>query len=231
MENGKYRIDLKTAPAVLFPDHECLLSLTPTTSNATEVVTLKTEHEQKIHLIIVSEDLEYFNHIHPTESTKGYIVTTKFPFGGRFYLFADYVPAGEDHHAVNRLELDVQGAPPKAQVYNKQKLVSYSDSYSILLSPFHGAFSTGHTLIEGTLMKHGESTDPNGLDNYLGAKAHVVIISVDDKEYIHVHPEVENGNYKLHTSFKKAGVYRAWIQFKAEGKLHTVDYVIEVNNE
>lgn len=59
----------------------------------------------------------------------------------------------------------------------------------------------------------------------------MVLVSVDDKEYIHVHPDVENGRYKFHTSFPKHGIYRGWIQFQTEGKVYTTDYVIKVDQE
>ena len=36
-----------------------------------KIVELETIHEQKAHLIIVSEDLEYFNHVHPTRVDNG----------------------------------------------------------------------------------------------------------------------------------------------------------------
>ncbi len=64
-------------------------------------------------------------------------------------------------------------------------------------------FSNCPVMIDGILKKDGKEINPSTLDNYLGAKAHVVVVSVDDKEYIHVHPDVENGRHKLHTSFHK----------------------------
>ena len=77
-------------------------------------------------------------------------------------------------------------------------------------------------------MKDGKEVDPNTLENYLGAKAHMVVISLNDKEYLHVHPDVSGGKFDLHTTFKMPGVYRGWIQFKAEGKVHTIDVTLNV---
>ena len=51
---------------------------------------------------------------------------------------------------------------------------------------------------------------------------------LNDKEYLHVHPDVEGGRFDLHTTFKKPGIHRGWIQFKSEGKVHTVDFVLNV---
>jgi hypothetical protein len=174
----------------------------------------------------VNEDLSYFNHIHPVENEMGYEVDTKLPSSGKFCLFADYKPYGTGQ-VVNKLEVNVPGKAPSPLEYSEEKLTGNSAAYSISLVSDHGKSTNGHMMIEGILKKDGKEIDPSTLDNYLGAKAHVVFISVDDKEYIHAHPEVENGRYKLHASFTKPGIYRGWIQFQAEGRVYTIDHVIK----
>ena len=77
-------------------------------------------------------------------------------------------------------------------------------------------------------MKDGKQVDANSLENYLGAKAHMVVISLNEKEYLHVHPDVAEGKLDLHTTFKNPGIYRGWIQFQAEGKIHTTDFTLNV---
>lgn len=55
-------------------------------------------HEKKMHWIVVSKDLSYFNHIHPEYVGNGeFKVTTMFPQGGDYKLFADFVLQGFDH--------------------------------------------------------------------------------------------------------------------------------------
>lgn len=225
MENREYLMELTSEPQNIVPEQETRLTLTLQKPSVLEI-----SHEQKIHLIIVNEDLSYFNHIHPVETETGYEVKTQFPSPGRFYLFADYKPYGIGQ-VVNKLEVNVQDKAPSPVVYSKEELTGNSGAYSISLVADQGQFTNGHMMIDGILKKDGKEIDPSTLDNYLGAKAHVVLISVDDKEYIHVHPEVENGRYKLHASFPKAGIYRGWIQFQAEGRVHTTDYVLKVVQE
>jgi hypothetical protein len=92
-----------------------------------------------------------------------------------------------------------------------------------------GKLETGKPIhISGQVMKDGKVVDVNSLENYLGAKAHMVVISLTDKEYLHVHPDVQGGKFDLNTTFKKSGIHRGWIQFKSEGKVHTVDFVLNV---
>ena len=225
MENSGYKMELTSVPQHIVPEQETTLTLTLQKPSRLEV-----SHEQKIHLIIVSEDLSYFNHIHPVETEMGYTVKTAFPSSGKFYLFADYKPYGSSQ-VVNKLEVNVPGEGPSAQKYHKEELTGNSGAYAIALISDQGKFTNSHMMIDGILKKDGKEIDPATLDDFLGAKAHVVLISVDDKEYIHAHPEVENGKYKLHASFSKPGIYRGWIQFQAEGTVHTTDYVIDVVQE
>lgn len=52
-------------------------------------------HEKKLHLIAVSKDLSYFDHIHPEYKGNGqFEIMTSFPSGGDYKLFADYIPTG-----------------------------------------------------------------------------------------------------------------------------------------
>jgi hypothetical protein len=222
MENSKYSIALKTEPQQIAPEQETHLTLT-----LQPQLELEVSHEKKIHLIIVSDDLSYFNHLHPVETKNGYTIATKFPFSGKFYLFADYKPYGSEQ-VVSKLEINVLGNIPAPKDYNTVELTGSSGVYSITLVPNGGEFTSGHLMMDGILKKDGEEIDPSTLDDYLGAKAHVVLIGLEDKEYIHAHPEVDGGRYKLHASFPKPGTYRGWIQFQAEGEVHTTDYVIKV---
>ena len=214
-------IQLHTQPELPQAGREVTLLLQPDPS-----ITLDTAHEKKMHLIVVSDDLSYFDHLHPEEEGNAYRVSTILPHGGTFYLFADYTPVGGEQ-TVDVLTLQAEGAKPVAQHYHSEKLTGTSGAYSLSLSA-EGPFTAGHMAITGTLKKDGKQADPAGLDDYLGAKAHVVLISTEGKDFLHVHPEVQNGRYVLHTTFPKPGIYRGWIQFQAEGRLHTTDYVLDV---
>jgi hypothetical protein len=60
-----YFMDFAT-PANIEPAKEVTLSLTPKKKGAEkEQVALDVQHEKKIHLILVSDDLSWFDHIHP----------------------------------------------------------------------------------------------------------------------------------------------------------------------
>ena len=213
-------------------NEEVTLSMTPKKKdNDKEPVALDVEHTKKIHLIVVSEDLSWFNHIHPELNADGsYSVKEKFPFAGKYTLFADYKPSGANH-TVDNLNVTVAGTVPAAKKYGADKLTGAAgDGFSVSLTPEGGKFLTNMPMhINGVMMQNGKEVNVNTLEDYLGAKAHMVVVSLADKKYLHVHPSVEGGKFDLHTTFDKPGVYRGWIQYQSKGKVYTSDFVFNVS--
>ena len=218
-------------PASPKAKEEVTLSMTPKLKDKpTEQVPLDVEHTKKIHLIVVSDDLSWFNHIHPELNADGsYSVKEKFPSAGKYTLFADYKPSGANH-TVDNLNLVVAGNIPAAKIYGADKLIGAAgDGFSVSLTPEGGKFLTSTPMhIKGVTMLNDKEVDVNTLEDYLGAKAHMVVVSLADKKYLHVHPSVEGGKFDLHTTFDKPGVYRGWIQFQSKGKVYTSDFVMNV---
>jgi hypothetical protein len=245
--NGNtYLMDYKSEPAQLEAGKDGLMSFTPKIKGKeTEQVPLDLHHEKKIHLIIVSNDLSYFEHIHPEFNANGsYEVKvlakgkaftdgkgkneTVFENGGDYTAFADYNPSGADHQ-LEKIKLNVAGKAKAATVYSKESRVSNVDGYKVELVPDEKNFVSGKGIhFDAKLSENGKAIDANTLENYLGAKAHMVVIGAEDMSYLHVHPEVENGNFHLHTTFDKPGIYRGWLQFQTNGKVHTAEFTIKV---
>lgn len=227
---NEYFMQFKTTPEKVEENKEVSLSFTPKikTKDA-EQVALDIEHEKKIHLIVVNKDLSYFDHIHPEFNADGsYVVPTKFPAGGEYTLFADYKPTG-GNHTVDKIAVNVSGKTIAAKSWGADKISNSSGNFSVSLNPLGNNWITGTAVhVLGTLKKDGKEIDANSLENYLGAKAHMVMISLGDQEYMHIHPGIDKGKLHLHAVFKKPGVYRAWVQFNGDGKLHTIDLVINV---
>ena len=224
-------MQFSTNPTAANPNQDITLSMTPKMKDKPEEqVALDVEHTKKIHLIVVSEDLSWFDHIHPEYNADGsYSVKEKFPSAGKYTLFADYKPSG-GNHTVDVLNVNVAGKTPTAKTYGADKLLGDAgDGFSVKLTPDGGKFLTNMPMhINGVVMQNGKEVDVNTLEDYLGAKAHMVVVSLDDKKYLHVHPGVEGAKFDLHTTFDKPGVYRGWIQYQSKGKVYTSDFVFNV---
>ena len=247
--NGKkYKMELKAEPAQLDADKGGALYFTPKEEgNDKALVPLDVVHDKKMHLIIVSKDLSYFEHIHPEYQADGsYRIEvlpkdkdyskgighneTKFPFGGEFIMYQDYSPTGAGHQ-LSRIPLTVKGKEKSPAKYTAEDRTWSSNGYKVELSFDKPAVRTGEMLsLKTSITKDGKPV--TNLENYLGALGHMVVISEDTEEYLHVHPmdsDKKGPDILFHTTFEKPGIYRVFLQFQHEGKLQTSDFVVKVN--
>ncbi len=73
-------------------------------------------HEHPLHLIIVSTDLSFFDHVHPLPQKDGSLVIEyQFPRAGHYLLFADITPKG-DRSQVFRIPINVGEVGDDVQV-------------------------------------------------------------------------------------------------------------------
>src|SRR5688572_10617937 len=83
---------------------------------------LDVEPENKLHFIVVNEDLSWFDHIHPEFQADGsYVVTETFPNGGNYVLYADYKPSGSTHQ-LGKINVQVEGKKKPAVSFTPPKL-------------------------------------------------------------------------------------------------------------
>ncbi len=225
-----YVMQFTSSPATIEAGKEVTLSFTPKIKGKeTEQVPLDVLHEKKIHLIAVSKDLSWFDHVHPEYNADGsYQLKTTFPSGGDYILYADYNPSGATHQ-LEKINISVTGTPSKEVQFAAQKTIWSNDKYGVELKSADGKYVTGSTMhISGIVTEKGKPFDVNKLDNYLGAKAHMVIVKSGTHEYLHVHPDVNGTELDLHAMFETPGIYRGWLQFQLNGELFTSDFVFNV---
>jgi len=225
-----FQMQFNSSPESIEAGKPATLILTPKNkSNNSTTVPLDVQHDKKVHLIAVSEDLSWYSHLHPEYGTEGsYTVSETFPSGGNYILYADYKPSGSTTQ-LEKIVVEVKGKAKPAINYSSIKNTSSSSPFSVLLKPDDGKFIANKDIhFDGVFTKSGGKFDVNQLQNYLGAKGHMVLIHTETKEFMHLHPEVEGSILHFHTHFKNKGFYRAWLQFMDDGKLYNTDYVIQV---
>ncbi len=223
-----YEMRLTTVPDAPEAGKPTKLSFTPKIKgNETAQVPLDVVHEKKLHVIVVSKDLGWYDHIHPEFQADGsYSLEETFPSGGEYIIFADYHPTGAGNQ-VERKTVVVTGVVKKSESFTSLSLTTQTDGYTVALKPTAGKFLTNnmnHIGVEVT--KKGVPV--TNFENIMGAKGHLVIISGDGQKYLHVHPDEVEGKLDLHTQFDQPGIYRAFFQFQTNGKLHTSYFTIDV---
>lgn len=188
-------------------------------------------HEKQMHLIIVSKDLSFFNHIHPDNKGNGmFTVTTQFPTAGEYKVIADITPTGMG--AMNKSQwFTIQGTAPVAKVIEPDtSLTKLVDGKEVTLTSDN--LTAGKELALNFNIKDTQTKQPvTDLQPYLGAVGHVVILSQDAENYLHVHPADEKAkgpDAKFMTTFPHSGVYKIWGQFQHNGKVITVPFVVKV---
>ena len=228
--NAGYKMLFILDPVIPTAGLAIKFNLRPVKAGTDSTVALEIQHEKKIHFIVVTDDLSSFKHLHPAEHADGsYIITDSFPHGGNYILYADYKPAGAEKQ-VTMQKIKVTGKEPVPSVYETQKLQSKTNGYMVNLKPGGTAIvKSKEILLTAEISDANGIITPNKLENYLGEKAHMVIIGVSNKKYLHVHPMLMGNELMLHTSFPEAGMYRAWLEFKKDGQVNAADFVIKVN--
>ena len=235
-----FNVSLATEPGEVKPKEKAKLifSIQDSSTKDISINDLEIVHEKPIHLIVTSEDLSFFNHIHPQPTGDGsiYEVETEFPFAGKYRFYMDYSPKSVGHRLA-RLELNVSGTPQVAVPLVVDKTDSQIvDGVKVTIKP-EKPFQTNDALNLTFLLEDAKTGKPlTDIEPYLGAFAHFNIINQDHTETLHAHPLVEaeskdargGPEVSTRTIFPKAGLYKIWTQFQRNGKVIVAPFVINV---
>jgi hypothetical protein len=187
-----------------------------------------TEHEKKLHLIVVRRDLVDFRHVHPSLGPDGaWSVPLTVAAAGQYRVFADFRPAGHDRGLTLGVDVPVPGeyrpgSPPP--VDDTATVDGYTVTVAGTLTP--GASSAL------TLTVTRDGTPVTDLEPYLGAYGHLVALRDGDLAYLHVHPEGTPGDgvtpsgpsVTFVAEVPTAGVYRLYLDFRHGGVVRTVAF-------
>jgi P-type Cu+ transporter len=226
-------------------------------ATGTPLADVVVSHEKPIHLIAVRRDLTEFQHVHPesTGSPGEYAIDVTFPVAGTYLLFAEFARASGEH-ALLRDE-PVVGTPSTqaiALVYDRAPRVLGDDIDDVQVSLLGAdAVWVGRESRLSFRVEYPRTGTPvRDLQPYLGAPAHVVILSQDGQTFAHTHgtpsPEGDHTSaghgaagvhdeheaaakygpeITFHHTFPAPGSYKVWGQFKDHlGRVLTADFVV-----
>jgi hypothetical protein len=186
-----------------------------------------------MHLIIVSDNLQTFRHIHPIYKQKGrFEVQTNFPQGGSYTLVSDYKPAGQAEQ-VSLMPVKVAGQPASVTQLDFIKAKSIDGTKVQLDNADNLRVGKETMLVFKIQQANGQSV--TDLQPYLGERGHLVIMRQSSPltraDYIHAHATKHGTAGEVHfmTTFPKAGKYKMWGQFNRDGKILTTDFWVNVS--
>lgn len=195
----------------------------------------ETFQDKQMHLIVVSDDLRFFQHVHPTFKGNGrFEVNPDFPAPGSYTLFSDYKPAGEKEQ-VSVEKLTIPGNVPLPTELEKFSNTKILAGTKVNLKLAEANIKAGKEVkLSFDLQEAAKNQPVKDLQPYLGEKGHLVIVrsssplSVSD--YIHAHAlkDSSSGQINFISSFPQKGTYKLWLQFNRNGKVNTADFWVNV---
>jgi hypothetical protein len=245
--NEHYQAKLTTVPTTVQAEQSFQLTLDLLEADGETPVTEFDEvHTKLLHLILVSEDLTQFLHVHPDYQGDGKFVLedASLPTGARYVAFADFTPTGE-HQQVLWLNLATDGAQNASPV-----LVAGAGAQEVTVGPLKITLDLAHEPgagVEQNLVFHVADAETGApldtLDEYLGAAGHLVIVDETAEIYLHTHPaghDMENmdgmempmqygPDLEFMTEFPNTGLYKMWLQVQYQGEIYTAPFIVNVS--
>jgi len=191
---------------------------------------LNVMHEKALHLFVFDLALAEYSHLHPEFKNGVWETPLELKTNGTYLVWAQ----GEISVGAAKFKSDVEikvigGLPANPSPPALVDVRRGTDRIS-QLTISNDKLRAGQMIMPTMTFARADGSRPD-ITPYLGALAHVVIVSQDDKKLLHVHPmSTANPNQlMLHITFETAGLYRVWAQFLDAGVLKTVALALKVN--
>jgi len=183
-------------------------------------------HEKAYHLFMVSQDLEYFVHAHPSqEPDHSFRLHAVLPRPGMYRVLSDFYPqGGTPQLIVNTIVLPGAPVTPGARLTPDLEAKETPNlRVSLRMQPPQPIAG-----MKTFLFFHLEPAE--GLEPYLGSWSHMLAASDDLIDMIHDHPFIADGgpDMQFNVIFPRARTYRVWVQFQRKGVVNTAVFTIPV---
>jgi len=235
--NTRYHLDVATSPAVLRSGVKATVRFTVREARTNTVVHKFEEvHERIFHLFVLSQDLEHFEHLHPTLEPDGsLVVDVRLPRPGLYHFFADFLPEGGAPQLLHSafVSADYDGTLARA---GRQLATDVSDK---VVNGMRVRLETpeqlaGREQIISTWLEDAKTGEPiKDLEPYLGAWGHMLIVSWDLQDVVHSHPvaavsDAGGPRIGFQQRFPRKGRYRVWAQFQRGGEIAIAQFTLDV---
>lgn len=223
-----------TAPTRLTPGQLVHLAIQVQDLSGKAIANFDPFQTKLMHLIVVSDNLQAFSHLHPTYQDKGrFAVEAIFPQPGGYTLFSDYKPTGQKEQ-VSVMKTQVPGISSPVPPINLSRSETSGNTETRLIFPEKKLKAGQEIPLTFDLRDKSTNQPITDLQPYLGEKGHLVIvrqaISLTRADYIHAHAakDVSTSRAEFMTSFPQPGRYKLWGQFNRNGKIVIADFWVNV---
>jgi hypothetical protein len=184
-------------------------------------------HEKLFHMFLVSQDLEFFVHNHPTyePEEKDFRYDIALPKPGMYRVLGDFYPDGGTPQLITKT-LFVPGAA-KALAAPPPRDYTPKDTENMQVEL---VTDPPKPIAHVKTMMFFKVKPADGLEQYLGAWGHMLAASDDLIDMIHTHPFLADGgpNIQFNMFFPRSRTYRIWVQFQRKGVVNTARFDIPV---
>lgn len=213
-----YRIDAPTTVVAGQPQRFTFRVLDPAGATVTD---FEDRHDRPMHLIVVSNDLGDYAHLHPQLADGTWSVELPSLEPGGYRVIADTVPS-EGPDLVLTVDLVVPGMATGRPLPDPAGTTVVDDlSVTLDLTP-----TTAGLTAALSVRRDGAVVEP---DPYLGARGHLVAIDAEDLGYLHVHPTDGDGPVSFGIAEPAAGRYRLFFDFSVDGQVRTAAFTVDID--
>ncbi|OGH30494.1 MAG: hypothetical protein A3E40_04305 [Candidatus Levybacteria bacterium RIFCSPHIGHO2_12_FULL_37_9] len=235
-----FHATLSSSPSAILAGKPFVLHIALHDSKGNPINDLQVSHERILHVILVSEDLEEFIHVHPEDSEiPAFSVVESGQFNiplalskaGRYRVLVDGNRLGNEVSATSWLS--VGGKASNTLIEKNLSQEKTFDRYDVILSVEPKTPKTGEEVhLNYRIERNGKQISDT--DKFLGADMHLLIASLDLSVMSHTHGLKVNaqdnplGEIDAHYSFPYPGIWKIFGQFQHQGRVVTTDFMVEV---
>lgn len=190
-----YGLEFTTTPAVVRAGTPVQMRFRVLHPDSGAVVRkFETVHEKQYHLFLISQDMTFFEHIHPEQQADGaWTITATLPKPGYYKVLSDFMPSGGSSQFIARPLVtagyagDLEG--DSAHLVPDTVLTKTVDDLTATVAYDPGTCLVGLYCHLNFQLTDAVTKQPVAdLQTYLGAFGHTLIMSEDMVDYVHSHP-------------------------------------------
>lgn len=189
------------------------------TEDGSPVSQLDAVHDKIMHLVLVRNDLRYFDHIHPVQIEPGiFSGSYNFSAPGDYRIWIDFTKEGMQHIVDFDTTITVSEKSETNRIGNLTVTMRMPEKIRVN-QPVAFAFDVT------------ENDEPIHItERFLAASGHMIVIDKNLDEFGHMHDEIfdRDNTLSFEYEFTKTGLYKIWVQFSHNGD-KTAEFQVNIN--